>query len=96
MFSKFHIELPFFDHSFDIGFLYVVSFGNSFMTGTKCAEAFTKRQMNINADSFFLIALLKASFKRSDPCLRRKTALFPIWHRGIAGVPRAGYIVFVY
>src|SRR5688572_22481915 len=66
---------------------------NSHVAGTIGAEAFTKRQMNIDAYSFGRIRLRETAIHSTPPIFIGKLLRVPTRHRGITGVPRNGNIV---
>src|SRR5690554_4988475 len=67
--EQFHIEFPFLLKGFEIGRLYVVVFCDPFIASTKGAQSFTKRQVQIQADTFSCIAFGKAIYNICCPVL---------------------------
>lgn len=73
-----------------------MSLGDSLMTAAECAQAFTERQMDIEADTLARITLGKCPGDRFLPLLRIDRIVVPVRHRRIARIARSGYVVFLY
>lgn len=70
-------------------------FGNSLVTSTKSAQAFAKREMNIETNPLASVAFDECPLDRSLPFVRIDRILFPVRHCGIASVAGSGNVVFL-
>ena len=68
--------------------------GDVLVASTECTHALTKRQVNVEADTFFRIGFLKASNKVVFPSSRAEACGFPKGNGRIACIPGAWNIVF--
>ena len=90
-----NVHAPFTQHIGDITGFDAVIFGDAVVTRAKCTQAFTKRQVNVQADAVVLVGFDKGARQCLQIGRYGEILLLPIRNRRIAGVARAGDIVFV-
>ena len=94
-FEKFKIQIPFLYNILDIWLLFLMSFGNTFMTSTKSAEVFAKRKMNVKATPL-MITFFKRLLYCAFPIRKRNAIIVPVWNCGVAGISWPRYVIFSY
>ena len=89
------IMFPFFQQSLNVRYFHHVISCDPGITSTIGAETFTKWQMNVNAYSFFVVGLFKASPHAPHPFFCRKRICLPRRYCGITGISRRWSIVLL-
>ena len=90
-----NIHAPFAQNIGDITRLYAVIFRNTVVTRAKRAQAFAKRQMDIQADTVLCIGFGECASQSLQISWNGEILLLPIRNRRIARITRSGNVVFV-
>lgn len=87
------IQFPFFEDRFNVGVLHLVIGGDFFIAAAVGAEAFTKGQVDIQANAFLAVVLMKDSSEIVHPGLA-VDAFLPFGYGRITGITGNGLVVF--
>ena len=93
--EEIQVQIPFFQHAFQIRCFYGMLFRNPFVAGTERTQLLTEWKVDIDGNSLGVVTFIKRSDDRLLPQLRCKRRIVPKRNSWIGSVARPGNIIFV-